>query len=208
MGEGWGEGAVSPSNVIRIDSSTESISSSTSLFQYRITLNPRELSHAVLDASDVRCSWWWPPSISMTSLLSGQTKSTMYLPIGDCLLNLRPNSLRSRSLDQRSRSASVHWFLSSPSPQPSPIKGEGVTQRSPSAGMTSRGREGPRQPVRGKAQPPSPFVVSLSNQTDRATAWTRNSPSTSSGRTGGCCGCCPPHCHSEEPATKNLGRQG
>ena len=57
MGEGWGEGAVSPSNVIRIDSSTESISSSTSLFQYRITLNPRELSHAVLDASDGRCSW-------------------------------------------------------------------------------------------------------------------------------------------------------
>ena len=113
MGEGWGEGAVSPSNVIRIDSSTESISSSTSLFQYRITLNPRELSHAILDASGVRCSWWWPPSISMTSLLSGQTKSTMYLPIGDCLLNLRPNSLRSRSLDQRSRSASVDCFLSS-----------------------------------------------------------------------------------------------
>ncbi len=139
MGEGWGEGAVSPSNVIRIDSSTESISSSTSLFQYRITLNPRELSHAVLGASDVRCSWWWPPSISMTSLLSGQTKSTMYLPIGDCLLNLRPNSLRSRSLDQRSRSASVHWFLSSPSPQPSLIKGEGVAQRSPSEGMTGWG---------------------------------------------------------------------
>ncbi len=183
MGEGWGEGAVSPSNVIRIDSSTESIPSSTSLFQYRITLNPRELSHAVLDASDVRCSWWWPPSISMTSLLSGQTKSTMYLPIGDCLLNLRPNSLRSRSLDQRSRSASVDWFLSSPSPQPSPIKGEGVAQRSPSAGMTSRGR--------GKAQRASPFVVSLSNQTERATSWRRGTPSTSSGRTGDVVGAAP-----------------
>ena len=49
----------------------------------------------------------------MMRLRSLQTKSTMYFPMGDCRLNLRPRSLRLRSLDQSSRSASVDSFLSS-----------------------------------------------------------------------------------------------
>ena len=130
QGEGWGEGPALRAVVIRIDSSTESISSSTSLFQYLITLNPSEVSHAVLAESDGSCSWWCPPSISMTRLRSRQTKSTMYFPIGDCRLNLRPINLRLRSLDHRSRSASVDCFLSSLCsgylshyPHPNPLPG-------------------------------------------------------------------------------------
>ena len=108
---GLGEGDVSTSKVIRIDSRTESMSSRTWLFQYRTTPYPLEPSHSVLLWSDSRCSSWCPPSISTTRLCSLHTKSTMYLPIGYWRLNFRPISLRWRSLDHRRRSASVDFFL-------------------------------------------------------------------------------------------------
>ena len=52
------ETAYSPARVIRMDSSTESTSAKTSLFQYRTTLNPRAFSHAARVESACRCSWW------------------------------------------------------------------------------------------------------------------------------------------------------
>jgi hypothetical protein len=72
-------------------SSTPSKFCKTSLFQNRKTLNPWLRSHASrrisLSFSSSACC---PPSTSISRRLSKATKSTMYSPMGACLLNFMP----------------------------------------------------------------------------------------------------------------------
>jgi hypothetical protein len=78
--------------LILMVSSTPAKFCKTSLFQNRMTLNPWLRSHA-----SRRISWSFsssaccPPSTSITRRLSKATKSTMYSPMGACLLNLVPS---------------------------------------------------------------------------------------------------------------------
>jgi len=71
---------------------TPSVFFSTSLFQNLSTLYPFFCSHSSRISSLLLCKCS-PPSISMASFFSKQTKSTMYFPIGCCLRNFTPNCL-------------------------------------------------------------------------------------------------------------------
>ena len=88
---------------------TDSISLATSAFQNRRTKKPLASNSAVRFASYSTASECCPPSSSITSFASIETKSAMYPPMGNCLRNLRPSSCRLRNLDQRRASVSV-WL--------------------------------------------------------------------------------------------------
>ena len=130
-GRGWGEGAA---HRLQITSMTPSRFPRTSLFQNLSTAYPSPCSRASLLRSSA-LSACWPPSTSMISFFSRQTKSTMYTPIGCCRLNFSPDSPFDLRCLQRAFSASV-WFFRScfacgvselvkvhPHPDPPPSRG-------------------------------------------------------------------------------------
>ena len=104
-GAGVGEGPV------RMASSTPSRLSVMSLFQIRITRQPLSCNHFVLNSSAALLACWLP-STSITRRCSMQTKSAMYGPIGGWRRILQLSKRRSRSRNQRLRSACVEFFLS------------------------------------------------------------------------------------------------
>src|SRR6266851_2339979 len=96
----------------RITSRTPLRFSVTSIFQKRSTRQPCCSSHRVRLTSHLAIEACLPPSSSMISAASLQTKSTTYRPIGTWRRNLWPESCRSLILDHTRRSTSVRLVRS------------------------------------------------------------------------------------------------
>ena len=132
---------------------------STSLFQKRSTRNPFAANH--------RSRYWsrkesacWPPSTSITSRASKQTKSAIKRPIGTCRRNLKlckppiaqgvPQfalGVGHPRAQARARSDTLRAF-------PSPFTGEDGRERSERPGEGPREPRPPRTPHRPSPHPP------------------------------------------------------
>ncbi len=129
------------SSAATISSTTPSIFCITSLFQKRRTKYPIVSNMRVRFASASTRSACCPPSSSMIRRASTQKNSTTKRSIGNCLLNFHPPRRRSRRRNHSFLSASVclrRSFLAiagdvfmarTPSPRPSPLRGEGGRRR-------------------------------------------------------------------------------
>jgi len=136
-GRGGDQSSCFPEQSAMIIWRTPWILEKTSLSHMCNTRKPCSSSHKSRILSFSRLIACCPPSSSITSFFSKQTKSIIYIPIGCCRLNFKPINLFARRYFQRSFSASVDLFLRffaswtcispfPPLPFPLPLWGEGT----------------------------------------------------------------------------------